>query len=146
MAKIFSLQDGNLSKRPITTSISRTYSDIDCSFEPKPSGDLYKKTDAAAVFQSVKNLLMTNHGEIPYRPLMGGNLQDLLFSLSTEPVSSDIEDNIRYAINAYEPRATIRTIKSVLRPDYNSIDVTITFSVVSVQRVVTLNVNIARNR
>ena len=98
------------------------------------------------MFQSVKNLLMTNHGEIPYRPLMGGNLQDLLFSLSTEPMSSDIEDNIRYAINAYEPRATIRTIKSVLRPDYNSIDVTITFAVISVQRVVTLNVNIARNR
>lgn len=146
MAKEFSIEDGNLQNRPITTTINRTYSDIDCTFEASPLTGIYKKTDANAVRQSVKNLLMTNHGEIPFRPYYGGNLNDLLFSLSTDLESSDVEDNVRYAIEKYEPRAKIQTLKSVIRPDYNSIDVTIVFEVINTQKLVTLNVNIARTR
>ena len=142
----FSIQDGNLQNTPITTTIERTYSDIDCSFEASPVSGIYKKTDAAAVRQSVKNLLMTDHGEVPYRPYYGGNLNDLLFSLSTDLESSDVEDNIRYAIEKYEQRARIQKIVSVIKPDYNSIDVTIIFEVINTQKVVTLNVNIARTR
>ena len=146
MAKEFSIEDGNLQNRPITTTITRTYSDIDCTFEASPLTGIYKKTDASAVRQSVKNLLMTNHGEIPFRPYYGGNLNDLLFTLSTDLESSDVEDNVRYAIEKYEPRAKIQTLKSVVRPDYNSIDVTIVFEVINTQKLVTLNVNIARTR
>ena len=146
MAKEFSIEDGNLQNRPITTTINRTYSDIDCTFEANALTGIYKKTDANAVRQSVKNLLMTNHGEIPFRPYYGGNLNDLLFSLSTDLESSDVEDNVRYAIEKYEPRAKIQTLKSVIRPDYNSIDVTIVFEVINTQKLVTLNVNIARTR
>lgn len=146
MAKEFSIEDGNLQNRPITTTITRTYSDIDCTFEASPLTGIYKKTDASAVRQSVKNLLMTNHGEIPFRPYYGGNLNDLLFTLSTDLESSDVEDNVRYAIEKYEPRAKIQTLKSVIRPDYNSIDVTIVFEVINTQKLVTLNVNIARTR
>lgn len=146
--KNWSIQDGNLNSTPITTTIDRTYSDIDCSFEPNasPDGDIYKKTDAAAVRQSVKNLLMTNHGEVPFRPYLGGNLHDLLFSLSTDLETTDIKDAIQYTIEKYEPRALIRSIKPIIQPDYNSVDVTITFEVVNTQKVVTLNVNIARIR
>lgn len=150
MAKnqIFSIQDGNLQSRPITTTISRTYSDVDCSFETNatPEGDIYKKTDAAAVRQSVKNLLMTNHGEVPFRPYFGGNLNDLLFSLSTDLEDDDVEENIRYAIENYEPRARIRTIETRIKPDYNSVDVEIVFEVVNTQKIITLNVTIARTR
>tara|TARA_B110000495_G_C22836492_1_gene487920 strand:- start:58 stop:501 length:444 start_codon:yes stop_codon:yes gene_type:complete len=141
-----SIQDGNLQVAPITTTVSRTYSDIDCTFEASPVTGIYKKTDAAAVRQSVKNLLMTNHGELPFRPYYGGNLNDLLFSLSTDLESSDVESNVRYAIEKYEPRARIQTMTSTIRPDYNSMDITIVFEVVNTQKVVTLNVNIARTR
>jgi phage baseplate assembly protein W len=144
--KNFSIQDGNLQNTPITTTIERTYSDIDCTFEASPVSGIYKKKDAFAVRQSVKNLLMTNHGELPFRPYYGGNLNDLLFSLSTDLESSDVEDNVRFAIERYEPRARIQTIRSTIRPDYNSIDVTIVFEVINTQKVVTLNVNIARTR
>lgn len=142
----FSIQDGNLQNKPITTTIERTYSDIDCTFEASPTGGIYKKTDAAAVRQSVKNLLMTNHGELPYRPYYGGNLYDLLFSLSTDLDVDDVRANISYAIEKYEPRAKIRQIKSILTPDANSLDVTIVFEVINAQKVVTLNLNIARTR
>lgn len=148
MAKIFSIQDGNLQNRPITTSISRTYSDIDCSFETKtsPKGDIFLKKDAAAVAQSVKNLLMTNHGEVPFQPLKGGNLNDFLFELADYLESDEIEDVIREVIERSEPRASVKKIISRFRYDYNSVDVTIIFTVENLQRDITLNVTIARIR
>jgi len=144
--KNFSVQDGNLQNSPITTSIPRTYSDIDCTFDASPTGGIYKKTDAAAVAQSVKNLLMTNHGELPFRPYYGANLYDLLFSLSTDLEVEDVRSNILYAIQKFEPRAKLQQIRSIINPDGNSLDVTIVFEVVNTQKVVTLNLNIARTR
>ena len=146
--KNFSIQDGNLQNRPITTSIPRTYSDIDCSFEPKalPKGDIFLKKDAAAVAQAVKNLLMTNHGEVPFQPLKGGNLNDILFELADEMESDEIEDIIRDTIELNEPRATVNQVISRIRVDYNSINLTIIFSVDNLLKDVTLNVTIARTR
>lgn len=144
--KNFSIQDGDLQNTPITTTISRTYSDIDCTFDASPTGGIYKKTDAQAVAQSVKNLLMTNHGELPFRPYYGANLYDLLFSLSTDLEVEDVRANILYAIQKFEPRAKLQQIRSIINPDGNSLDVTIVFEVVNTQKVVTLNLNIARTR
>ena len=146
--KNFSIQDGNLQNRPITTSVVRTYSDIDCSFQPKalPKGDIFLKKDAAAVAQAVKNLLMTNHGEVPFQPLKGGNLNDILFELADEMESDEIEDIIRDTIELNEPRATVNQVISRIRVDYNSINLTIIFSVDNLLKDVTLNVTIARTR
>ena len=59
MARAYSLEDGNLSKRTINQAIGRSYSDLDLTFTAKPSGDVYRKLEVAAVKQAVKNLLMT---------------------------------------------------------------------------------------
>ena len=67
MGRVFSQEDGNLNTRSIITSRNASYSDIDLTFENKPGAssinrtDVYKKTDAAAVKQAVKNVLMTNN-------------------------------------------------------------------------------------
>ena len=62
MARIRSIEDGNLSSTIRTSRVS-TFNDIDLTFEKKPSGDVYKKSDAAAVKQSVKNIISTNRLE-----------------------------------------------------------------------------------
>ena len=59
MARVRSFEDGNLNST-IRTSRLQNFSDIDLLFDKKPSGDIYKKTDAAAVKQSVKNIISTN--------------------------------------------------------------------------------------
>ena len=105
MPNVFSIEDGNLQNKPITISVDREYSDIDCTFAAKPTTNaLYKKTDANAVRQAVKNLLLTNRGSVPFRPLYGGDLEGLLFSLNTDVDEMDIEDAITRAINNSEPR------------------------------------------
>ena len=106
MGKQFSIEDGNLSNVPITTSVNRTNSDINCSFERNPyTNDVYKKTESAAVRQSIKNLLLTSQGSIPFKPVYGGDLESLLFQLDTELDAYDIEELIKTQIKLFEPRA-----------------------------------------
>jgi hypothetical protein len=146
MAKEFSIQDGNLSNRPITVSIPHVNSDVDCSFEKKPSGDIYKKTEAAAVRQSVKNLLMTNYGSVPFRPLLGANLGDLLFNLSTNLESEDIRIAIRETLRDHEPRVRVKKVDVDIKDEYNSVSIQVTFEVISTSVTDSVNVNIARIR
>jgi phage baseplate assembly protein W len=147
MAKVFANEDGNLSNRPITTTVRRSYSDIDCSFEANEfSGDIYKKTDAAAVKQSVKNLLLTRRGEKPFNPYYGSGLYDIMFSLSTEVDEDDVSNYIRSAIGNNEPRVKLLDIKTLFSPDYNSADITVEFQVINTLETTTVTVTISRNR
>lgn len=70
-------------------------------------GDIFKKTNAAAVKQSVKNLILTNNFEKPFEPFFGADLQNYLFELGEPETFSQIKDNIESAIKNYEPRAEI---------------------------------------
>jgi len=146
MAKVFSLEDGNLSNVPVTSSFTRAYSDVDLTFTAKASGDIFKKTDANAVKQAVKNILMTNRGEKPFLPKYGGNLNDFLFNLSTEFSEFDIEEAVTLAINNYEPRAKVLNVRSNVRPDNNSISVEVTFQIVSTAEIATTNISLTRLR
>lgn len=146
MRNVFSTQDGNLQNKPITVSVDREYSDIDCTFARKTSGDIYKKTDASAVRQSVKNLLLTDRGSVPFRPYFGGGLEKLLFSLNTEFDTNDIEDVIKLAIKNDEPRAKVRQVSARFNEDNYSLSVRLVFAVVNTPKVVTMDLTIARSR
>jgi phage baseplate assembly protein W len=147
MGKAFSIEDGNLSNSPITTSVKRTNSDIDCSFERNPTtNDVYKKTEAAAVRQSIKNLLMTNRGSVPFKPVYGGDLESFLFQLDTEIESYDIEEAVRTQIELFEPRAVLRRVTANIQGDYNSVSLTIVFQVINTSKVVTMELAISRAR
>ena len=143
---VFSVEDGNLYNRPITSSVPRVNSDIDCAFVARPSGDLYKKTDAASVKQAVKNLLMTNHGSVPFKPLYGANLGSLLFELDTMVEESDIKTVVSETLRDHEPRVRLQDCKVDLYSDYNAVNIRVTFEIITTFEVVTLNVAIARTR
>ena len=83
VTKAFSIEDGNQSSS-LLTSRSTKYSDIDLLFANKLSGDIFKKVDAAAVKQSVKNIVRTRKGEKPFNPEFGSNIGDFLFELADE--------------------------------------------------------------
>lgn len=146
MAKAFSIEDGNLSTVPITSTRRRQYLDIDLIFANRPSGDIYKKSDAAAVKQAVKNLLLTNYGEKPFEPFYGGNLNDFLFNLDTEFDAHSINEAVTVAIDNYEPRARVEQVNSILNPDYNSVTIRVVFRVITTNQLETVQVNLARIR
>lgn len=146
VTKAFSVEDGNLQNRAIITTRNRLYKDIDLAFEARPSGDIYKKQDAAAVRQAVKNLILTNFGEKPFDPTYGGNIQGLLFELADDATAEDIDINIRQAIEKYEPRARVLQTAVTVYPDRNDVFVSIQFQIVNTDEIVVLETAIARLR
>ena len=143
--KVLSIEDGNL-ETSIIVSRTKKFSDIDISFTAKPNGEIYKKLDAAAVKQSVKNIVLTNHYEKPFQPYFGGNVSAMLFEMADGTTTSSLQESIKNAIESYEPRALIREINVVPQPDYNSINVTIVFQVVNSREQVTLSTTFSRLR
>jgi phage baseplate assembly protein W len=144
--RAFSIEDGNLGSKTILTSRTKSSQDIDLSFAKKPSGDVFKKTDAAAVKQAVKNLLLTNFSEKPFLPRFGGNLNSLLFALNTDIDDEDLEEQIINAIEIYEPRARVTNISSNLSDDDHQIKVTVTFRIINTNETVTTNIDLTRLR
>ena len=146
-----SKEDGNQSSSIIGSSI-RKNSDIDLLFTPKRStvsgetGDIFKKIDAAAVKQSVKNIIMTNHFEKPFNPLFGGNVTAQLFELADNDIREDLKDDIEEALLAYEPRARVQDVVINYQPDVNSISVRIEFQVVNLNQTEVIESTIARLR
>lgn len=146
MSRVFSIEDGNLQSRSLVTSRNKLYSDIDLTFAKKPNGDVYKKTDAAAVKQSIKNLLLTNLGEKPFNPYFGGGLSDLLFELADNDLDILLEDQITTAIENWEPRAKLLSIEPNIQPDNNTARVKIVFQIISTSEEVVFETTVARLR
>tara|TARA_Y100000385_G_C12934801_1_gene568405 strand:- start:289 stop:729 length:441 start_codon:yes stop_codon:yes gene_type:complete len=146
MARAFAAEDGNLSSSTIRSSRTKLYKDIDLSFIAKPSGEIYKKQEAASVKQGVKNVLLTNLAEKPFNPKFGANLRSQLFDLADEDAEFDIERQILAAIETFEPRAKILNIRAIVQPDRNEVEVTVTFLVISTSEEVTFTTTLARLR
>jgi len=146
VSRAFSIEDGNLNSASIIVGRKKKYSDIDLTFARRPDNDVYKKTDAAAVKQSVKNILMTNYAERPFMPEFGANLNDFLFNLDTEFDDDLLEESIIRAIEDYEPRAVVLNVKVTTKPDFNSVTATVTFRVLSTNEVLSVNLDLTRLR
>ena len=144
--RVLSTEDGNLQKSTLISSRAVDYLDIDLTFAKRPSGDIYKKKDAAAVKQSIKNLLLTDFYEKPFQPFFGANLRAMLFELADEDTEDEVEENIINAINKYEPRAEILTISVNVLPDQNNMRVSVYFNIISTQETVTFTTNLSRLR
>jgi len=146
--RAFAKEDTNLGTNSVEISRTRKYVDIDLTFSAKPTTkDIYKKNDAAAVKQAVKNLIMTNQLEKPFRPNFGGNIRSALFELADYGENFILTQRIVSTIQSNEPRAKVMDIITLTTDDYkNSVDVTIIFKVRNTSEVVQLTTNLARLR
>ena len=131
VTKSLSVEDANLAVRSLISAREQKYSDIDLSFAKKSNGDIFKKTEAAAVKQAVKTLIQTNFGERPFNYYFGSNIRALLFEPVTPDVIDEIKLNIRLAIENFEPRAELLDVRVLDEIDRNSINVSIRFKVVN---------------
>lgn len=146
VTKVLSVQDGDLAKGSIRSSRSVPFKDIDLAFTAKDNGEIRIKTDAAAVKQAVKNLILTNHFEKPFAPRYGGNIVAMLFDLHTSDDVQWLRKNIAENIETLEPRASVIDISTRDDPDYNSLYVTITFRVANSRQVATVTTALSRLR
>lgn len=144
--RVLSAEDGNLEKSTLISSRTVDYLDVDLTFSKKPAGDIYKKKDAASVKQAIKNLLLTDHYEKPFKPFFGANLRGLLFELADDQTESEVSVNIASTIQRYEPRVEVMDIKVNVLPDQNDMRASIIFKIVSTEEIVTFTTNLSRLR
>ena len=126
---------------------SVVYKDFDILFDIHPvTRKLNTLTNNAAVSRAVKNLVLTNRGERPYQPFIGGNIRNKLFELDDGTVELEVRQAIEDTIREYEPRAELISVFAEPIPDRNLINVTIKFRVVNQTEPQTINFFLERVR
>jgi phage baseplate assembly protein W len=114
----------------ITTS--REWLDLDLNFAIHPiRKDINKHRAELAVINSIKNLVSTNHYEIPFQPEIGCNIRKLLFEPLDMVTATLIEREIIETIDNFEPRASVS--KVVIKPDFdnNGFQVELLFKIIN---------------
>lgn len=145
VTKAFSIEDGNQNSS-ILTSRNTKYSDIDLQFATKLNGDIFKKLDAAAVKQSIKNIIRSRKLEKPFDANFGSNIGSILFELLDNGIVSEANELILEAISSYEPRA--RNVEVIVDPRYdaNEAAITVKFQIGNTMETETIETRIARLR
>lgn len=117
----------------------REYKDLDLNFRAHPvTKDVTKKTGTAAIVSALRNLILTNRYEKPFRPLYGGNIRGLLFENVSPVLASILETEISNVIKNYEPRVNVRSIRVSANLDKNGYNVTLQFSINNVESPLTV--------
>ena len=91
-----------------------------------------------AVKQAVKNLIMTTPGEKPFQPLVGSNVSQLLFEPMDDFTGDAVKQEVINTINRFEPRVRLRTCHVLPDYDRNTFNVTITYQIVGIPVVETI--------
>lgn len=113
-----------------TTTRIRDYSDLDLDFTIHPvTKDVVKKVGPNAVARAIRNLVLTNFYERPFRSFIGSNVQKMLFDNISPLTANILQDQIRDVIVSFEPRATLSTVSVTPDPDNNGYSARIVFTV-----------------
>lgn len=123
------------------------YSDIDLDFIPHPTtGDVVRKIGNDAIKRSVRNLILTNFYDKPFRPQIGSNVTRLLFENATPFTANLIKDAILEVLNNYEPRIIVNDLYVDLDEDANGFNVTIQYEILNSTLPATINIFLSRIR
>jgi phage baseplate assembly protein W len=123
------------------------YSDLDLDFIAHPAtGDVVRKFGEDAIKRSLRNLVLTNFYEKPFRPGIGSNVTKLLFENATPIVSNLISDAIRNIAMNYEPRIDIRQVSVKFNDSENGYNVSIVFVILNRNEPVNINLFLERIR
>lgn len=128
-------------------TLTKIYSDIDFTFTKKPVvGDVALSYDEKAVTRSIRNLLSTKRYERLFDPLMGSNIDALLFENISPMVSATLEKEILNTIKNHEPRANVTDVTVSVMPDENKYQATITFYIENATLPTVVTLLLERNR
>ena len=130
-----------------TDTLERRSADLDLRFILHPAfNDIRPITDLEAVKQSVKNLILTNYGERPFQPDIGGNITRLLFEPANPFVIAEMEEEIKSTLNRHESRINDVAVRVNSKPDMNALHVAIQFNVIGKQETQSMELYLERLR
>ena len=106
------------------------YGDLDLQFLLHPVyKDIRPLKEIDAIKNSVKNLVLTNFGDRPFQPKIGGNVTKYLFEPANRFVIQEIQDEIKAVIERHEPRVNAVAVKVSDIVEENRLAVSIMFNI-----------------
>ena len=117
--------------------VSQGFKDISATFQINPlNSDLIALKNENAISRSIRNLVLTTPGDIPFSPEIGCYVSRSLFENFDQITASNIKREIESTINRFEPRVKLRGenkgVVVTANFDNNEYDVTINYFVVGI--------------
>lgn len=123
------------------------FSDFDSLFQANPiTKKLNTNVNREAVKESVRNLILTDYFERPFRSDIGCSIRSYLFELWSPALKQTMENAVIEVINNYEPRADVLDVLVEDRSELNAISVTVAFQIRNDVTPVVLDVILERVR
>ena len=111
--------------------VSQGFKDISMSFQSNPlNSDLIVIKNVNAITRSIRNIVLTTPGEKFFDPDFGSNVSRLLFENVDDITASQIQEEIEFSINNYEPRVKLLDVQVIADNDNASFDTIITYEVI----------------
>lgn len=108
------------------------YSDLDLDFLSNPTtGAIIKKTGPEAIKRSVRNLILTNYYDRPFRHYIGSNVNKLLFENNTRLTSTYLKDAIVEVIENFEPRVRLVDVTVLDDSDRNGYNISLSYIILN---------------
>lgn len=110
---------------------SKSFKDLSITFDKSPvTDDLLVTKNDAAIKRAVTNLILTKPGERFFNPNIGCSISGLLFEPLDFITAGLITDEIRYTINAFEPRIVLKNVDTEIDDDNNGFNVYIEYNII----------------
>ena len=111
---------------------NRTYKDLSYSLFANPmSGDVGKKTGAAAVKGAIVSILKTNYNERLFDPEFGKDIRGSLFEPMNPLTEQRMKKKVEVALARHEPRAEVLGISVKAQEEQNRYEISVVFNVAS---------------
>ena len=110
---------------------SRAFKDVSLSFDRHPvTNDILVLKNEDAIKRSIRNLIQTMPSERFFNPYLGSEVKTSLFEFVDFGTSSILEEQIKIAIDNYEPRVENAKVVVVPRANDNSFEINVSFTII----------------
>ena len=111
--------------------ISRAFKDVSLSFDRHPvTNDILVLKNEDAIKRSIRNLIQTMPSERFFNPYLGSEVKTSLFEFVDFGTSSILEEQIKIAIDNYEPRVENPKVVVFPRANDNSFEINVSFTII----------------
>ena len=113
--------------------VSKGFKDISASFQINPlNDDLIPLMNANAIARSIRNLVFTGRGDVPFQPTLGSRVRDLLFEPMDNITSIALKEEIEDTIKNFEPRVKLEGVQVTPDFDENQYDIIIKYIIIGI--------------
>ena len=110
---------------------SRNFDDLNIALPLNPfTKDTYTVKNENEIKQSIKNLVLTVPGEKPFQPLVGSQVNRLLFEPMDAFTADAIKDEIINTIKQHEPRVNLTKVEVLPVFEQNKINVSVEYRII----------------